>query len=108
MTANAMQGDRKKCLDAGMDDYVSKPVNREKLVEAIGRALGNMKNPQLPPAPTQKEAVTKKTESLEGFFFAPKKANQSYKDQNKHANASNIIACHHIKRNFTIAFKLSR
>jgi CheY-like chemotaxis protein len=35
MTANAMKGDRERCLDAGMDGYVSKPVDREKLRKAI-------------------------------------------------------------------------
>jgi PAS domain S-box-containing protein len=36
MTANAMEGDPQKCLDAGMDDYIAKPVDRRKLANAIG------------------------------------------------------------------------
>ncbi|MGD1713328.1 response regulator [Dapis sp. BLCC M172] len=37
MTANAMQGDREKCLNAGMDDYIAKPVRREALSTALSK-----------------------------------------------------------------------
>jgi len=39
MTANAMQGDRERCLESGMDGYVSKPVKPESLFEEIQRVI---------------------------------------------------------------------
>jgi CheY-like chemotaxis protein len=43
MTANAMKGDREKCLEAGMDDYLSKPVSPEKLKEKLSDWLSGPK-----------------------------------------------------------------
>lgn len=40
LTANSLEGDREKCLSAGMDDYVSKPVKIENLSAAIERFRG--------------------------------------------------------------------
>ena len=41
MTANAMQGDKEKCLDAGMDDYLSKPINPKKISSMLSKWLLN-------------------------------------------------------------------
>ena len=37
MTANAMRGDREACIEAGMDDYISKPIKAELLFDALER-----------------------------------------------------------------------
>jgi two-component system sensor histidine kinase/response regulator len=60
LTAHAMQGDRERCLQAGMDDHVTKPFSRDELAavierwlpagraaaEAVPRALANVANPE--------------------------------------------------------------
>ena len=39
MTANAMKGDQQRCLEAGMDDYISKPISHEKLKDMLSKWL---------------------------------------------------------------------
>ncbi len=40
LTANAMEGDREKCMEAGMDDYLGKPIKSGDLAAALGRVRG--------------------------------------------------------------------
>ena len=54
ITANVMEGDQQKCLDAGMDDYIAKPFKREDLVRAFERWLVTVpagESPQRPATP---------------------------------------------------------
>ena len=39
MTAHAMKGDRERCLEAGMDDYIAKPIRGEHLIEVLRKVL---------------------------------------------------------------------
>ncbi|MCC6580215.1 MAG: response regulator, partial [Phycisphaeraceae bacterium] len=52
LTANAIKGDRERCLDAGMDDYATKPINPDELVAKLCRSRGMHTGPaEAPPSP---------------------------------------------------------
>ena len=46
MTANAMKGDRERCLEAGMDEYLAKPVRLQQLADVLARVSGRSALPR--------------------------------------------------------------
>ena len=62
MTANAMSGDRERCLAVGMDNYISKPIERIRLAEVLGRwvplvPVAVSAEPASPPGALRRELV---------------------------------------------------
>jgi two-component system sensor histidine kinase/response regulator len=61
LTANAINGDRTRCLEVGMDDYVSKPIDAKRLVDAIQTLLA--KSAETSPVPSALAAPAPTTAS---------------------------------------------
>jgi CheY-like chemotaxis protein len=53
LTAHAMKGDREICIAAGMDEYLSKPINPKQLFALIELLTGAMPDPGVIPPPAQ-------------------------------------------------------
>ena len=64
MTANARPEDRRACLDAGMDDYVSKPIDLHDLAAAIDRAMRGTPQPAAASVATAATAATAATTAI--------------------------------------------
>ncbi|MBM4103193.1 MAG: response regulator [Planctomycetes bacterium] len=69
LTAHAMEGDRQKCIEAGCDDHITKPINKIKLAEVLQTYLISSKNAD--PLTEQVEKLRNETQQLADSLQTP-------------------------------------
>jgi PAS domain S-box-containing protein len=69
MTAHALKGDRERCIESGMDDYVSKPLQPQALITAIDRWARSREEMEAAPAP-RRDVIFHGAESSPGLDAA--------------------------------------
>ncbi|MCK5235858.1 MAG: response regulator, partial [Deltaproteobacteria bacterium] len=65
MTANAMKGDRDDCIEAGMDDYIAKPIDPKSLAEMVEKWLSELSEPD-----REESSLQKPPEAEESFSMS--------------------------------------
>ena len=70
VTANALVGDRERCLQAGMDEYLSKPFSLEALRSILERVLRDRKSENRPPSEAMPTGVERRADVLDPAALA--------------------------------------
>ena len=101
MTAQAMDGDRGKCLEAGMDDYISKPIDDRRLAGLLARFIP-LADPEPACAAAPAQAAGNTAESLIDFEFL---RNEFGCDQALHLLQLFQSSCNTLEQTISAAFR---